>query len=141
MSTDLAIFNASHIILPNPEEDNVATPEREVCIRFLRHLSAVPNSSLNIKILSSIQFTADFQGYSDAHTSKVLVDHGLRAPRAAFSADYLEHVDKALMRDSWEVGSPTRPTQALAQYWIANGEDIFEGVDRSYPLLDETIHA
>lgn len=126
-----------HIILPMPCEDLRQIAEHAVYARFMRHLRHVPNSRVEIKILSSIRFTADMLGYSDAHTAKILVDLGLRAPRMAFPADFLDFADASLMRSGWEVGGPTPGILALKEHWDAIGEDKFAGFKRSYSLLDE----
>lgn len=137
MSTPLSIFDQSSITLPQRSAFEGESLEGDVCIRFLRHLGAVPNSNLSIKVLSAIQFTADMMGYSDAHLTKMLVDHGLRAPRKAFPAAYLDYADQALLRDHWEVGGPNAALDDLAKHWQALGEDIFIAAYRTYDLLDE----
>src|SRR5690606_29181979 len=51
--------------------------ETEIFARFMRHMRNVPNSRTEIKVLSSIQFTADMMDMSDALVAKILVDMGL----------------------------------------------------------------
>ena len=109
--------------------------------RFMRYLRHVPNSRMDIKILSSIQFTADMLDHSDAHIAKVLVDLGLRAPRMAFPADFLDYADAALMRDEWQIGGANGALHGLREYWNAIGEDKFSGVKKQYSLADEALYA
>lgn len=125
------------LVLPLPPQDPKMTEEMEVYARFFRHLRHVPHSRMDIKILSSIQFTADFMDHSDAHVAKVLVDLGLRAPRMAFPADFLRFADDCLMRSGWEFGAPGASLVALKGFWDKNGEDKFAPFQRDYALLAE----
>jgi len=122
----------ARFIYPLPPEEKEATREMEIYARFMRHMRCVPNSRREIKILSSIQFTADLLNESDAFVAKLLVGMGLRAPRNAFPDAYLEHIDKSLMRSGMEVGSPTKATQDLRTHWNYIGEDQFAAVRRKY---------
>lgn len=122
-------------ILPLPPE-LYADLEMEIYSRFMRHLRMVPNSRAEIKVLSAIQFTADIMDIGDALVAKALVDLGLRAPRKAFPASYLEHADKSLMRSGWEVGGPDAGILALKSYWDEIGEDPFAAVRRDYPVAE-----
>lgn len=125
------------LVLPLPPQDPAMTEEMEIYARFFRHLRHVPHSRMDIKILSSIQFTADFLDHSDAHVAKILVDLGLRAPRMAFPADFLRFADDSLMRSGWEVGGPSAALMALNHFWDISGEDKFAGFKRDYSLLAE----
>jgi hypothetical protein len=78
---------------------------------------------MEIKILSSIQFTADMLDYSDAQVAKILVDMGLRAPRLAFPADFLKYADTSLSRTGWQTGSLPESLRALKKHWDLIGED------------------
>lgn len=111
--------------------------EMDVYARFMRYLRHVPNSRTEIKVLSAIQFTADMLDLSDAHVAKTLVEHGLRAPRMAFPAEFLSFADQALMRSGWEVGGPSQAMLRLRDFWSELGEDKFAAFKRSYPLLEE----
>ncbi len=100
----------------------------EVYAKFMRHLRCVPNNKAEIKILSAMQFTADLIGASDEHVAKVLVECGLRAPRGAFPANFLEHVDKSLFRQPHEIGAASEDYKALAAHWRKHGERPSAGV-------------
>ncbi len=113
------------ICLPFPPGMMAGGDDRTLYERFMRHLRHVPNSRVEIKILSAIRFTADMLGHSDAHVSKTLVDCGLRAPRMGFPADFLKYADAALMRSGWEVGGPSAGLLALKNHWDSIGEDPF----------------
>tara|TARA_X000001036_G_scaffold277896_2_gene258165 strand:+ start:1524 stop:1946 length:423 start_codon:yes stop_codon:yes gene_type:complete len=109
----------------------------EIYARFMRHLRCVPVSRIDIKVLSAIQFTADMVDSSDAHVSKTLVDMGLRAPRAAFPADFLKYADRALMRRPHDIGGPNAALNALKAYWDRMGEDKFACIkEAEYIVLD-----
>jgi len=126
------------IFLPMPPERINMKSEMEVYARFMRHLRMVPTSSADIKILSAIQFTADLLNQSDAYISKTLVDLGLRAPRKAFPADYLEFVDKSTLRSNREVGGPSSSTVALCDHWFTIGEDKFAAVRYTPTIAEQT---
>lgn len=131
----------SKTCLPLPPAESART-EMEIYARFMRHLRMVPNSEMDIKILSAIQFTADLLDIGDALVAKTLVDQGLRAPRKAYPASYLEFIDRSLMRTGWDVGGPTVSAAALKQHWDLIGEDKFAAVrhvDTQLPLPSETI--
>jgi hypothetical protein len=128
-----------NIILPVPELHATSHEEMEIYARFMRHLRYVPNSRMEIKILSSLQYVADMMQISDSYVARILVDMGLRVPRAALPDDYLEHIDQALMRDEWDVGSASKSIRSLRDHWLRIGEDRLAGFRRYYPLLAEDI--
>ena len=109
----------------------------DIYTRFMSHLRCVPTSRMEIKVLAAIQFVADFLDYSDAHVAKVLVELGLRAPRMAFSAEFLRFADQSLMREAWEIGGPSVALTDLQDFWGRIGEDRFAGVRQDYPFLVE----
>jgi len=139
MTIDYRIFQSSDIVLPQfPDLDTAQrSDDQDIYVRFMRHLRAVPNSQPVVKVLSAIQFTADFLGYNDAQVAKTLVDMGLRAPRRALPAEFLEYVDQALMRLDWQVGGAPQSVQHLADYWHVLGEDPFIRARREHVLLEE----
>jgi hypothetical protein len=100
--------------------------EMDIYVRFMRHLRQVPNSRLEIKILSAIQFIADLLDHGDALVAKTLVDMGLRAPRRAFPVSFLDFVDRSMARQSWEHGNcPPASVASLQHHWNRIGEDPF----------------
>lgn len=128
---------ASNVTLPLPPkvEHDV---DMAIYARFMRHLRNVPNSRMEIKVLSAVQFTADMMDHSDAHIAKVLVELGLRAPRMAFPADFLEFIDNAQLRQDWEIGSPTKGMLELKEHWDRTGEDKFAAFKRQYAIQETT---
>jgi hypothetical protein len=128
--------------LPLPPTDGLPETKAQeydlaVYARFMRYLRHVPNNRIEIKILSAILFTADMMDHSDAHIAKSLVDWGLRAPRLAFPAGFLEYADAALMREDWEVGAASSGLMELRAYWDKIGEDKFAGFKKQYSLIEE----
>jgi glycine cleavage system protein P-like pyridoxal-binding family len=121
-----------------PPSKDCAT-EMDMYARFMRHLRCVPTSRMEIKILSAIQFTADMLDLSDAHVSKVLVDLGLRAPRMAFPADFLRHIDQSLLREGYEVGAPSPSMKVLKDYWDHIGEDKFAAFRGPVAVVEDTV--
>jgi hypothetical protein len=120
--------------LPKEGQDNQF--ELEVFSHFIGHLRQVPNSRVEIKILSSIHFTADILEASEALIAKTLVDMGLRAPRKAFPVSFLDFVDRAIMRQAWEYQSPCASICALKDHWNKIGEDRFSNGMGSHYALD-----
>ncbi len=126
--------------LPPPREGE-AFFEMDVYARFMRHLRHVPSSRMEIKILSSIQFTADMMDCGDALIAKTLVDLGLKAPRRAFPVSFLDFVDRSLMRTSWENGGPQASVLKLRDHWHRIGEDRFASAQRDqYAIYNENIY-
>ena len=132
-------INNHKVILPVPVMHTTSNEEMEIYARFMRHLRYVPNSRMEIKVLSSIQYVADMMRLSDSDVTRVLIDMGLRAPRAALPDDYIDHIDSALMREEWEAGSANTAIQSLRDHWITIGEDRLAGFRRYYPTLSEDL--
>lgn len=117
--------------------------EMEIYARFMRHLRNVPNSRMDIKILSSIQFTADMLDISAEMVAKTLVDQGLRAPRTAFPGAYLDFCDRCALRRSWgatgtDPGGPPHSVMALRDFWNGIGEDRFGPFPVQYAIFNQT---
>lgn len=123
------------VILPLPPAATAAT-DMEVYARFMRHLRLVPTSRMEIKVLSAIQFTADMMDVSDALIAKTLADLGLRTPRRALPASYLEHVDSSLSRSGWDIGAPTASALAMKRHWDTIGEDRFAAFRREFTVAE-----
>jgi hypothetical protein len=128
-----AAFDQNRIILPLPpslaDEDRF---EMEVYARFMRHLRLVPGTRMDIKILSSIQFTADMMDHGDALVAKILADLGLRAPRRAFPVAFIDFVDKSMQRFAIHMGTPAPAAMALKEHWDMIGEE--EALEGLRPL-------
>lgn len=138
--------NIETTILPSPpphgdEITAVRSEDMTIYSKFISHLPCVPNTRTDIKILSSIQFTADMLGYSDAHVAKVLVDLGLRASRAAFPASFLDYADNALLRTVWDIGAPSSALKELDTYWVNAREERFGCMRTETRWLDEHIRS
>lgn len=117
--------------------------EMEIYARFMRHLRDVPNSRMEIKILSAIQFTADMLDIADALVAKTLVDLGLLAPRKAFPVSFLDFCDKCLLRKTWDgtgiSGGLPQSVAALKEHWERTGEDRFGPLPVHYAMFNETV--
>ena len=129
------------IVLPLPPQNAQEYKfEMDLYARFMRHLRNVPNSRMEIKILSAIQFTADMMDVGDALVAKTLADLGLRAPRKAFPTSFLDFVDKSLMRTNWDTGSAQASVIKLREFWDKIGEDRFAHVMAGrYPVYGEGV--
>ena len=131
-------LSTDRVLLPLPPQLDAKT-EMDVYARFMRHLRHVANSRMEIKVLSAIQFVADMMDVPDADVAKILVDAGLRGPRIAFPATYLEYADGALMREDWESGAADASLKALQEHWGRIGEDRFAAFKRHYPAIAEDL--
>lgn len=123
------------IILPMPPEMQEARFEMEVYVRFMRHLRCAPTPRFELKILQAIQFTADMLDVSEEILCKTLVDLGLRAPRFAFPASYLNFADQSLMRGGLEVGAATETLKELQTHWNKLGEARLLSQRNDMPFL------
>jgi len=114
---------ATRIILPCLVESAGAN-EREIYMAFFKSFREGQQRRMEVRILTAIHRAADETDNSDAYVSRVLVDMGLMAPRLAFPADFLDHVDATLIRDRPLRSIPASYT-ALTQHWTAIGEEMF----------------
>ncbi|MAQ71398.1 MAG: hypothetical protein CL565_04305 [Alphaproteobacteria bacterium] len=113
------------IVLPLPPEDLNLQLEMDIYARFMRHLRMIPHSRTEVKILTAIQFVSDMTTCSEAHVTKVLVDLGLRAPRFALPAEYLDFADSAITRSSHDFGAATNSLKDLDTHWAKIGDDRY----------------
>ncbi len=127
------------VSLPVPPLEACSKVDMEIYAKFMRHLRHVANSREDIKVLSAIQFTADMMDMQDGEVAGVLVSMGLRSPRAALPAAFLESADNALMRDEWEAGAAGQAVRELRDHWNLIGEDRFAAFKRHYPTLTESL--
>lgn len=119
-------YDRDRITLPlPPTQSDEMRFEMEVYARFMRHLRLVPGTRMDIKILSSIQFTADMMDHGDALVARILVDMGLRAPRRAFPVAFIDFIDKSAQRFAAGLGTPAPAALMLRQHWDRIGEDRF----------------
>lgn len=110
---------------------------------FMGHIRNVPVSRMEIKILSSIQFTADILQTSDAHVAKELIEMGLRAPRAAFPMEFLNYIDGSMMRNGWDIGAPSEAMKELHGQWTLRHDGAPLGSFRHVHSIveEDVIHA
>ncbi|MCB9991094.1 MAG: hypothetical protein H6867_06905 [Rhodospirillales bacterium] len=138
VSNHNASVNPQRIMLPLPPQgEGDIRMEMDIYARFMRHLRHVPNSRMEIKILSAMQFTADMMDLSDALVAKILVDCGLRAPRRAFPVSFLDFADKSVARSYWDAGSPPVSVIKLRDHWDKIGEERFGVRQDQYALYPE----
>jgi hypothetical protein len=135
--------NREKIVLPlPPSADRDARFEMEIYARFMRHLRNVPNSRMEIKILSAIQFTADMLDIREELVAKTLVDLGLLAPRKAFPGTFLDFCDRMMLRGlnpfREDRDSPPPAVSALKEHWDATGENRFGPLPVHYAVFKES---
>ena len=143
MSKNFIRKPAGNITLPHPRPMDVSEEQWIIYKHFNNHLRTVPISRMEIKILSSIQFTADMLNCSDAHISKELVEMGLRAPRTAFPVEFLDYIDAALLRCGWDIGAPTESMINLRDLWFGCERGLEMGSFRHVRTIleDEVLNA
>ena len=139
----LNLMNREKIVLPlPPSADRDARFEMEIYARFMRHLRNVPNSRMEIKILSAIVFTADMLDIGEELVAKTLVDLGLLAPRKAFPGSFLDFCDRMMLRSLKEFNDdrsgPPPAVAALKEHWDATGENRFGPLPIHYAVFNES---
>lgn len=129
---------SSRIVLPLPPADPVAQAmEMDVYAQFMRHLRHLNHSRIEVKILNSIDYVAHMTGNSEAHVAKILVDLGLRAPRFALPASYLDFADTAMVRPTYSL-APSQALKELEHHWEEIGDDRFAAIrQQNWLRLDD----
>ncbi len=125
---------SDRVFLPMAPTGPDSAYEMDMYVRFMLHVQTVPNSRMEIKILHALQFTADVTGADIIEVCATLVDCGLRAPRLAFPALFLEKVDAALVREFGTIGAANAALVDLRRHWNALGEE--QGSANSTYTLD-----
>ena len=118
--------------------------EHEIVQMFLHCYRGNVHHRGEIRILSSIHTVADVSGHGDAYIAKLLVDHGLRAPRLAFPQDFLDHVDQSCLRQGRANFSTVSATyKSLMDFWVRCGDDIFAFLRQNYrqPAMPSFLNA
>lgn len=70
-------------------------PNFAFCQTFVHAMNSQPRTMATaMRVFAAIDIAAERMETSPAHISRVLVDCGLRAPRAAFPSDFLDFVDR-----------------------------------------------
>lgn len=83
---------------------------------FTCHIHNSSTHMMELRIFEAIQSTAVHMDISNAFAATTLVDLGLRAPRKAFPASFLDFVDK--IRTNKELRHNARPSlMALNEHW------------------------
>jgi hypothetical protein len=141
-----ASLDNGRIFLPLPPAiDAQFNFEMEVYARFMRHIRMVPNTSNEIKILSSIQFTADMMDHGDALVARILVDLGLRAPKRSFPQAYIHFIEGAARRAKLHHEELSVPVRSLIAHWEKCEEEDMNcdrhEIEVSAMLMDQIFHA
>jgi glycine cleavage system protein P-like pyridoxal-binding family len=91
--------------------------ELDTYVRFMRLLRTTRGPRADIRILRTIQSVADTTGLHDDDIAHVLVDLGLRAPRMAYPASFLQRIDAAQQRATAGMASVTTSIRSLIEHW------------------------
>ncbi|MGH1404571.1 MAG: hypothetical protein ACRBDL_10030 [Alphaproteobacteria bacterium] len=135
------IYNDPHqMTLPHIDLEKACPVQKELYLCFMGHIRRVPVSRPEIKILSAIQSTADRLHISDAHVSKELVEMGLRAPRLSFPLEFLDFIDRSMMRCGWDIGAPSSAMVELRDVWFENvGQDRLPLFRHVHAIVQEDV--
>jgi hypothetical protein len=77
-----------------PVPPQASHPDHDYYQAFVHVMNRLPHTmAIGIKLRTAIENTAEFMRTSPAHVARLLVDYGLRAPRQAFPASFLDYVD------------------------------------------------
>ena len=94
----------------------------DLYVRFMRIVRASATTNVKAKILSAIQGAAIASGQGDGDASLLLIELGLRAPRAAFPAEFLERMDGALLRRAAGAQDLSPALRDLVIHWHDIGD-------------------
>ncbi len=108
----------------------------DVYVRFMRHLRVSHHARASVNILLAMEAVVASTDHDALSTAMILVDLGLRAPRAAFPAVFLDLVDGASGRDM----SPA--ILGLMQHWQIMDDPantlIEQGKSPHFPVVEIT---
>lgn len=77
-----------------PVPPHASHPDHDYYQAFVHVMNRLPHTmAIGAKLRTAIENTAEFMRTSPAHVARLLVDYGLRAPRQAFPASFLDYVD------------------------------------------------
>ena len=125
-------LTAGRIIYPIAPQDLTKSLELDMYTHFMRHLRMIPHTREEVKILNAIEFVATMTASSEAHVTKVLIDLGLRAPRFALPASYLDYADSAILRHENSFGAANNSLKDLDAHWAVIGEQRFPAYQASF---------
>lgn len=112
------------VILPlytMPVPPSSQHPDHEYYQAFVRTMNRLPRTmAIGLKLRTAIEKTADFMRTSPAHVARLLVDYGMRAPRAAFPASFLDFVDQTPQpRHAVERAALDSDVIELKDFWLS----------------------
>jgi hypothetical protein len=105
--------------MPVPPVEN--HPDHDYYQPFVRAMNRLPRqTATGEKLLSAIAQTATTMGTSESHVARLLVDYGLRAPRDAFPASFVEFVDRyPIPRNAVERAALDTDVIELKDFWTS----------------------
>lgn len=107
----------------------------DVYVRFMRHLRVSHHARASVNILLAIDAVTASTDHDALSTAMILVDLGLRAPRAAFPAVFLDLIDGSFGRDL----SPA--VVDLVQHWKMTdqgAESLGQHGEQAHFLVSQT---
>lgn len=111
--------------------------ESQLCQTFLRQLRQAYAGRMSVKVLSSIRYTSEAMIASEAHIAKILVDYGLRAPRAAFPKSFLDYADHSIKKQPNSKEAARYSCRELYEHWLNIGD--YSGFSKAYSHATDTL--
>lgn len=109
-------------ILENAKDNQ----EYEVINIFLIRFRDLNDCRDDVRVLKSIYKTADLTACSDGLVAKILIDHGLRAPRQSLPQEFLDHIDGLALRKTSLMSMKLKESyRDLKDFWINQGGNPF----------------
>ena len=135
-NTEQTVFTVPHC------DAKTDANSREIIHIFNHGLVTFEDLKDELRVLKSIYRAADLTGNSDALVSKILVDHGLKAPRRAFPDDFLEHIDTIAMMEAKTIFSGLSESyNRLIQFWNAIGDEFLSVLQNNNRLIAQRLNA
>ncbi len=102
-----------------PVPPSASSQDHDYYQAFVHIMNRLPRTlAIGAKLRTAIEHTADYMRTSPAHVARLLVDYGLRAPRQAFPASFLDFVDQTpAPRDAIARASMDADVIELKDFW------------------------
>lgn len=97
-----------------PQEES---QESRCCYTFGRFYKILRGYEPSARVLKAIGLTSEEVGFSPVYVARILVEHGLRAPKPSFPHGFIDFVESKSGMDPWAAGAMTYAQNKLAKFW------------------------
>ncbi len=95
-----------------------SSPDLAYYQTFVHAMNRTKASSIAEKLRTAIELTAELAQTSPAHIARMLVDHGLRAPKNAFPDSFVDYVESRPAPKSFvPLAAADADVAALRNFW------------------------